>query len=226
MAAEVKVLPVAPTPRTLAVEATAVWSMNATAVSTQQLPAPGCSASTRPVTGNPQGEASTRARREILAVLGHDESWLAAAAADRSWMQVLDPASAQAQATDVVAPSSPTRAFDLPEAASPAASPAPSAGVGSAPARVSIFPRSKSAFKGSSCKLRAARGDKHPVQIDLEALKRYADQPQHLAASYLNVSLSALKSICRRMGFSTWYEVRAATRTSMGSPQGAGASGM
>ena len=38
--------------------------------------------------------------------------------------------------------------------------------------------------------------------------------------------LKALKSICRRMGFSTWYEVRAATRTSMGSPQGAGASGM
>ena len=186
MAAEVKVLPVAPTPRTLAVEATAVWSMNATAVSTQQLPAPGCSASTRPVTADPQCEASTRARREILAVLGHDESWLAAAAADRSWMQVLDPASAQAQATDVVAPSSPTRAFDLPDAAaSPVSSPALSAGVGSFPARLSIFPRSKSAFKGSSCKVRAARVDKHPVQIDLEALQRYADQPQHLAAKML-----------------------------------------
>jgi hypothetical protein len=211
-----KVWPVAPTPRTL----------NATAASTQHLPAQGWSASTHPVTADPQCEASTRARREILAVLGRDESWLAAAAADRSWMQVLDPASAPAQATEVAA-SSPTRLFHLPDAESPAASPDLSAGVGSFPARLSIFPRSKSAFKGSSCKVRAARVDKHPVQIDLDALKRYADQPQHLAASYLNVSLSALKSICRRMGFSTWYEVRAATRTSKGAPQAAdGASGM
>ena len=216
MAGALKVWPVAPTSRTL----------NATAASTQHLPAPVWSASTRPVTADPQCEASTRARREILAVLGRDESWLAAAAADRSWMQVLDPASAPAQATEVAAPS-PTRAFDLPyAAASTEPSPALSAGVGSFPARLSIFPRSKSAFKGSSCKVRAARVDKHPVQIDLEALKRYADQPQHLAASYLNVSLSALKSICRRMGFSTWYEVRAATRTSTGGPQAAGASGM
>ena len=68
---------------------------------------------------------------------------------------------------------------------------------GSAPECVSIYSRFKSAFMGSSCKL-AARGPL--LQIGLEAIKKYVDQPQHIAAAYLDVSVTKLKFVCRRLG--------------------------
>jgi hypothetical protein len=203
-----------------------------------------------PVSNFLEFEARQRARRELLGVLGRDEAWLASAAADRSWIQVLNPVkppssldcgssdSAGAWAGDDAgaggagggagghvqrAGSSKhlsrrllSDADDMSkstEVSSPAASPTPSEASSqhSTNPGVSIFPRCKAAFVGSSCKVLAARGGRGPIQIDLEAIKKYADQPQHLAASYLNVSLTALQSICRKLGFATWSEVRAAS---------------
>jgi hypothetical protein len=174
-----------------------------------------------PVSNYLEGEARQRARRELLGVLGRDEAWLASAAADRSWIQVLNPVKIPSSLDCVPSDSAISRrivsdADDVSsstEVSSPAASPTPSAASSqhSNNPGVSIFPRCKAAFVGSSCKVLAARRGRGPIQIDLEAIKKYADQPQHLAAAYLNVSLTALKSICRKLGFATWSEVRAAS---------------
>ena len=174
-----------------------------------------------PVSNYLEGEPRQRARRELLGMLGRDEAWLASAAADRSWIQVLNPVKTPSALECVPSDSALPRrllsdADDVSsstEVSSPAASPTPSAASSqhSNNPGVSIFPRCKAAFVGSSCKVLAARRGRGPIQIDLEAIKKYADQPQHLAASYLNVSLTALKSICRKLGFATWSEVRAAS---------------
>ena len=235
-----------------------------------------------------EGDARQRVRRELLGVLGRDEAWLAFAAADRSWIQVLNPVKIPSSLDCVPSDSAGAWEWDdegaggagggagvhVPraergghavgvcddaagarggndegaggagggagghvqragrgkhlsrrllsdaddvsrptEVSSPAASPTPSAASSqhSNNPGVSIFPRCKAAFVGSSCKVLVARGGRGPIQIDLEAIKKYADQPQHLAAAYLNVSLTALKSICRKLGFATWSEVRAAS---------------
>ena len=244
-----------------------------------------------PISNYLEGEARQRARRELLGVLGRDEAWLASAAADRSWIQVLNPVKPPSSLDCV--PSDSVGAWEgdeegaggagggagvhvqraergkhavgvcddaagarggndegageaggdvgghvqragsgkhlsrrllsdalymsrSTEVSSRAASPTPSAASSqhSTNPGVSIFPRCKAAFVGSSCKVLAARGGRGPILIDLEAIKKYADQPQHLAASYLNVSLTALKSICRKLGFATWSEVRAVSLTS------------
>lgn len=185
---------------------------------------PSATTNVPPVSNYLEGDARQRARRELLGMLGRDEAWLASAAADRSWIQVLNPEKTPSSLDCV--PSDSTLSTRLPsdaddvssskEVSSPAASPTPSAAFSqhSNTPGVSIFPRCKAAFVGSSCKVLAARGGRGPIQIDLEAIKKYADQPQHLAASYLNVSLTALKSICRKLGFATWSEVRAVSLTS------------
>jgi len=67
--------------------------------------------------------------------------------------------------------------------------------------------RCNAAFVGSSGKVLAARGGL-PVQIDLESIKPYADH-----ASYLNVSFTTLKFICKRLRSSTWSEVRSSLLT-------------
>lgn len=50
---------------------------------------------------------------------------------------------------------------------------------------------------------------REPICINFDTIKPYFMLPQKLAAAHLGLSLTALKSVCRKLGISKWAQVRA-----------------
>ena len=76
---------------------------------------------------------------------------------------------------------------------------------------VLVQPRRKSIamFGGGPLRTIVQPSTREPLRIDMDRLRPYLHLPQKLAAAHLGLSLTALKSTCRKLGIGSWAQARA-----------------
>jgi len=162
---------------------------------------------------------AAKVRAELLAMLGRDEAWLMEQMKSHSFSLLLAPL-----------PLPDTAASPLHRTAAAAQRPnrgpcaaEPKEGRGAPGARsVLVCPRRKalSAYTGSSVKVHWSPASSTPQRLDFDAIRPYVGLPQRLAAAYLDISVTLLKAICRKLGYSKWSEMRGAALASASCSEG------
>lgn len=76
---------------------------------------------------------------------------------------------------------------------------------------VLVQPRRKSIamFGGGPLRTIVQPSTREPLRIDMDRLRPYLHLPQKLAAAHLGLSLTALKTTCRKLGIGSWAQARA-----------------
>ena len=76
---------------------------------------------------------------------------------------------------------------------------------------VLVQPRRKSIamFGGGPLRTIVKPSTREPLSIDMDRLRPYFHLPQKLAAAHLGLSLTALKTTCRKLGIGSWAQARA-----------------